>query len=180
MAAMLVHVVDGAWDVRARQACWPGRFAWLIPLCLVPALTMAGFLMYPLTFEPGRPHDPSWFGVVVAMAFLVHPTGFLLGLGMMGLVAVPVVTVARCLPGALRRSRDDARGVLLGLLLALLAPWAAVVVVGYGAHGPDAAVVLMVSVDAGWWSVAAWSLVAIAAGCVTGLRCLRPEKAAAE
>lgn len=176
VAAVLVYVVDGAWDVRAKQAWWPGRFAAVIPLALVPVISVAGFLMYPLTFAPGRPHDPSWLGVVVAMAFLVHPTGFLLGLGVMGLVAVPVATVVRCAPGALRGCRDDVRGVLLGLLLALLAPWAAVVVIGYGAHGADGAVVLMVSVDAGWWSVAAWSLLAVAASCVTALRCLRPER----
>jgi len=176
VAAVLVHVADGAWDVRAKQASWPGRFAAMVPLAVVPVLSVAGFLMYPLTFEPGRPHDPSWFGVVAAMAFLVHLTGFLLGLGVMGLVVVPVATVVRCLPGAVRGSRDDVRGVLLGLLLAMPAPWACVVVIGYGARGAGGAVVSMMGVDAGWWSVAAWSLVTVAAACATALRRVRPER----
>lgn len=172
MAAMVLCLVDGAWDVRTKQAWWPGRFAWVVPLASVPVITVAGFLMYPLTFESGRPHDPSWFAVVAAMAFLVHPTGFLLGLGAIGLTAVPIVTVVRCLPGALRRSRDDARGVLLGMLTALLAPWATVVAIGLGANRPYAAVVAMVTTDAGWWSVSAWFLTATAAACVTALRWL--------
>ncbi len=79
--------------------------------------TVIGFLLFPVTLEDGVDPDPSWFGVVPLVVWLIGGGALLLAMLVHLMVLAPTIRIALDSPAAVRGDVEARASVLLSLLL---------------------------------------------------------------